>query len=140
MMVFGALASAATAFIGAPLTMVAKAGPPPSAMSMPSAASACIILASPPNALISTSRPCFLKMPASTPMSAGTKANWLGWALPTRSLVSAPAAPQASIKPATAARASAAGRSPLNVIGSSLWRACGSLRFFLGRGFARSRS
>ena len=92
MMVFGALASAATAFIGEPLTMVAKAGPPPSAMSMPSAASACIILASPPNELISTSRPCFLKMPASTPMSAGTKANWLGCALPTRSLVSAEAA------------------------------------------------
>ena len=102
MMVFGALASAATAFIGVPLTMVAKAGPPPKAMSMPSAASACIILASPPNELISTSRPCFLKMPASTPMSAGTKANWLGWALPTRSLVSAPAVPQASIRPAAA--------------------------------------
>ena len=44
MMVFGASASAATAFIGEPLTMVAKAGPPPSAMSMPSAASACFML------------------------------------------------------------------------------------------------
>jgi len=74
-MVFGALASAATAFIGTPLTMVANAGPPPSAMSSEPAVSACISLASPLNELISRSMPCFLKMPVSTPTSAGTKAN-----------------------------------------------------------------
>ena len=75
MMMFGAPENTATAFIGAPLTMAAKDGLPPSAMSSELAVSACTILASPAKALMSRSMPCFLKMPVSTPTSAGMKAN-----------------------------------------------------------------
>ena len=75
MMMFGAPENTATPFIGAPLTMAENDGLPPSAMSSELAVSACTIFTSPAKALMSRSMPCFLKMPVSTPMSAGMKAN-----------------------------------------------------------------
>src|SRR5580700_8679280 len=100
----GGPAMAATPLIGEPLTMKAKAGPEPSAMSMESEAIACCSLASPAKALPSTSRPLFLKKPLRMPMSSGVNENASGTALPTRKVsmacagapMSAPASAAAS--------------------------------------------
>ncbi len=80
----GGLAMAATPLTGEPFTMKASPGPEPSPISIPSAAIACWMRASPPKLLISMSMPCFLKMPVRAPMSAGTNENASRPALPTR--------------------------------------------------------
>src|SRR5262245_46624783 len=82
---------AATALIGAPLTMNAIAGPEPSAMSRLSDAIACCMRASPVNAIESMSRPLFANKPLRMPMSSGTNENASGTALPTRKVSAAPA-------------------------------------------------
>src|SRR6516164_3154351 len=94
----GGPAMAATALIGAPLTMNAIAGPEPSAMSRLSDAIACCMRASPVNAIDSMSRPLFAKKPLRMPMSSGTNENASGTALPTRS-GSAARAPVTSNEP-----------------------------------------
>src|SRR5580700_2707173 len=97
----GGPAMAATPLIGEPLTMKAKAGPEPSAMSMESDAIACCSLASPAKAEPSTSRPFSLKKPLRMPMSSGVNENASGTALPTRK-VSAACAGMAMSAPASA--------------------------------------
>src|SRR5262245_26807346 len=82
----GGPAMAATALIGAPLTMNAIAGPEPSAMSRLSDAIACCMRASPVKAIASMSRPLFANKPLRMPMSSGTNENASGTALPIRSL------------------------------------------------------
>src|SRR5262249_13120192 len=81
----GGPAMAATALIGAPLTMNAIAGPEPSATSRLSDAIACCMRASPVKAIDSMSRPLFANRPLRMPMSSGTNENASGTALPTRS-------------------------------------------------------
>src|SRR5262249_49826721 len=83
---------AATALIGAPLTMNAIARPEPSATSRLSDAIACCMRASPVNAIDSISRLLFANKPLRMPMSSGTNENASGTALPTRK-VSAALAP-----------------------------------------------
>src|SRR5262249_11761090 len=82
---------AATALIGAPLTMNAIAGPEPSATSRLSEAIACCMRASPVKAIDSMSSPLFANKPLRMPMSRGTNENASGTALPTRSVSAAPA-------------------------------------------------
>src|SRR5580700_8016114 len=105
----GGPAMAATPLIGEPLTMKARAGPEPSAMSMESDAIACCSLASPAKAEPSTSRPFSLKKPLRMPMSSGVNENASGTALPTRK-VSAAGAGAAMSAPASAAASSVAVR------------------------------
>src|SRR5262245_48480675 len=94
----GGPAMAATALIGAPLTMHAIPGPEPSATSRLSDAIACCMRASPVNAIDSMSRPLFANRPLRMPMSSGTNENASGTALPTRSGSAAPA-PGTRIEP-----------------------------------------
>src|SRR5215468_8827558 len=101
----GGPAMAATALIGAPLTMNAIAGPEPSAMSRLSDAIACCIRASPVKAIDSMSRPLFANKPLRMPMSSGTNENASGTALPTRSVSAAPAP---GIEPPAASKSVAA--------------------------------
>ena len=111
----GGPAMAAMPFTGEPLTMKASPGPEPSAMSMPSAAIACCMRASPPKLLISMSTPLRLKMPVRAPMSAGTNENASRPALPTRS-VSAEADVTATIRMRVAQTARIASHTLLSVI------------------------
>src|SRR5262249_2269609 len=93
----------ATPFTGAPRSRSASSGPALTPMSMLSAASACCSRAPPPTAVISTSRPCRLKIPWRTPMSSGRNANASATALPTRSFSCADAcAPMSSTTHAAA--------------------------------------
>src|ERR1700688_4513480 len=108
----GGPAMAATPLIGEPLTMKARAGPEPSAMSIESEAIACCSLASPAKAEPSTSRPLFLKKPLRMPMSSGVNENASGTALPTRK-VSVACAGAATSAPASAAASSVAMRLPI---------------------------
>src|SRR5712672_2889442 len=103
----GGPAIAAMPFTGEPLTMKARPGPEPSEMSTPSAAIACCSRASPPKLLISTSRPCRVKMPDRTPTSSGTKEKASRPALPTR---------RVSAEAACAERAMAATSSNLGIV------------------------
>ena len=89
-MLVGMPAIAATAFTGAPLAVNAMPGPLPMPMSMPSAANACCILASPPKADASTVSPCLANWPVSMPTSSGVKVQANGTALPTRNVSAAP--------------------------------------------------
>ena len=84
-------------------------------MSMPSAAIACCTRASPPKLEISTSMPCFLKMPVRAPTSAGTNEKASRPALPMRK-VSAEATGTAS-----AVHSAAASSREANVIDASPW-------------------
>ena len=101
----GGPAMAATALIGAPLTMNAIAGPGPSATSRLSEAIACCMRASPVKAIDSMSSPLFANRPLRMPMSRGTNENASGTALPTRRVSAAPAP---GIQPPAASKSIAA--------------------------------